>query len=183
MIKKLVFTAALLAPGLAYGGNPSVDLTVQINPASPPPNGIACDIGPSYIGSIPAAATQAGFTHCAANYDITQTQSFTDSAGTHQWSNLSTWFVCNRTLSNPYLWYFVGSVGCDTNHQNITTDGGVQVLALSYRLTDAQAGQWNNQIQNEVNGSPNPLPEQFYRGNSHEAKCHDGQLQRVLPIF
>lgn len=33
MIKDLFFTAALLVPGLAYAGNPSADLSVQIVPA------------------------------------------------------------------------------------------------------------------------------------------------------
>jgi hypothetical protein len=34
-----------------------------------------------HAGSIPAAAAQAGFTHCAANYDFTQTQQWTDAVG------------------------------------------------------------------------------------------------------
>src|SRR5690349_20905051 len=33
MLRKLFFTAALLLPGLAYGGNPSADLSVQVAPA------------------------------------------------------------------------------------------------------------------------------------------------------
>jgi O-glycosyl hydrolase len=33
MVRKLFFTAALLLPGLAYGGNPSADLSVQVVPA------------------------------------------------------------------------------------------------------------------------------------------------------
>src|SRR6516162_9190616 len=99
MIKKLIFTAVLLAPGLAYGGNPSANLTVQIDPAPNPPNSITCDIGPNYSGSIPAAATQAGFTHCAANYDFTYTGSFTNGSFTYQWSNLSSWLRCDNTTS------------------------------------------------------------------------------------
>jgi hypothetical protein len=67
---------------------------------------MSCDIGPSYTGSIPAAATQAGFTHWAANYDFTQTQQWTDNVGTHQWSNRSSWFTCDHTAGLPYLIYY-----------------------------------------------------------------------------
>lgn len=151
MIKKLIFVSAMLVPGLAYGANPSADLAVQITPASDPPNSIGCDLGPNYTGSIPAAAAQAGFTHCAANYDFTQTQSFTDNAGTHQWcagslpcsiANMASWFTCGgvNSAGAPYL-FVVGQNGpsCDANHYTITTNGGVQALALTYYLTDSPA--------------------------------------------
>ena len=131
MIKKLLFTAALLVPGLAYGQNPSTNLSAQVVRAGSDP--IACDIGPAYTGQIPAAATQAGIIGCAANYDFTQTQSFTDNAGTHQWSNLSSWFTCNSNGGAPAILNFSGNVGCmDGVHQTITTDSGVQVLSLKY---------------------------------------------------
>jgi hypothetical protein len=142
MIKKLLFSAALLVPGLAYGQNPSGDLSVQVVS----PNGIACDIGPNYTGSIPAQATQAGFTHCAANYDFTQSQSFTDSIGTHQWSNLSSWFVCGNTAPFLFTRHDFSDVPCDTAHVNIITDGSKQVLALSYYLTDKNNGQYSNSL-------------------------------------
>jgi hypothetical protein len=152
MIKKLMFTVALLAPCVAYGqsDNPSASFTDQVVQSGSDP--IACDIGTPYTGSIPAAAAQAGFTHCAANYDFTQTQSFTDILGTHQWSNLSSWFNCVYPPPSPATFLLTfqpntqnsNDVTCDTNHQNITTDGGVQVLALSYYLTDAQAAHYNN---------------------------------------
>ena len=64
MQRTLLFAAVLLAPNLAY----SADLSVQAVPASS--DGIACDIGPNYTGAVPAAALAAGFTHCAANYDF-----------------------------------------------------------------------------------------------------------------
>src|SRR5215831_15560422 len=35
MVRELFYTAALLVPGLAYAGNPSADLSVQIVPAVP----------------------------------------------------------------------------------------------------------------------------------------------------
>ena len=56
MIKQLFFTAALLVPGLAYGGNPSADLSVQIVPAGQDP-------------TPPPQAAAAGFTTLAANFD------------------------------------------------------------------------------------------------------------------
>jgi hypothetical protein len=180
MIKKIIFTLALLtltvAPitrHLAHGQTPTPNAlftdTVSGSGGSDPT--YPCDIGPSYTGSIPAAAAQAGFTHCAANYDFTQTQSFTDSLGTHQWSNLSSWFICNNSSTNQnYLFYFNGNTGCDTNHQNITTDsvGGTQVLALTFFLTDHQAGNDSNTIYTGQFVGPPPgnvgtgFPQQYY---------------------
>ena len=94
MIKELFFAVVLLAPTLAYSGNPSGDLSVEVVPASS--NGIACDIGPNYTGSIPAAAQAVGFTHCAANYDFSNSfyatrSNWLDCAGAAnpQWWNLS----------------------------------------------------------------------------------------------
>jgi hypothetical protein len=166
----------LLASSLALALNSAPQQVPPPGTTTPPglttPLGTTpCDIGPPYTGAIPAAATQAGFTHCAANYDFTYTGSFTDSLGTHQWSNLSSWFSCAGTIGAPYLWFYAyvynaGNVGCDTSHQNITTDGGVQVLALSYYLTDANAGNYFNVIQSEASGvtsnATNPFPEQSY---------------------
>jgi hypothetical protein len=149
MIKKLIFTAALLVPSLAYGNNPSANLTVQVKPPLGPPNSIACDIGPPYTGSIPAAAAQAGFTHCAANYDFTQTQSFTDSLGTHQWSNVSSWLACNAQSSGSWLWTYmpyVQGVPCNSTYQNVANDGGTQVLTQNYFLTNAQNSIYNNML-------------------------------------
>jgi hypothetical protein len=163
MIKTLFLIAGLLVPGLAYAANPSAPFSVQV---VDPPNGIPCDIGPSYTGSIPAAATQAGFTHCAANYDFTQTQSFTDARGTHQWSNLASWFSCNSGAGTPYLVYYgeFSNVGCDTAHYNITTDGGVQVWAMTYYQTDNQAGHLVSRLTNQGNGASatfNMAPEYY----------------------
>lgn len=129
-----------------FAASPSATLSVTVTPSGG--GSIACDIGPSYIGSIPAAAVQAGFTRCAANYDFTQTQSFTDNAGTHQWSNLSTWFSCAEDAGAPYLVYYAAAtegsnVGCDTPHYSITTDSGAQVFALTYYQSDANAGHYS----------------------------------------
>jgi hypothetical protein len=108
--------------------------------------GVACDIGPPYTGQIPAAATQAGLTHCGANYDFTYTGSFTDSLGTHTWSTLSSWLSCGGFGGNTIL-TFTGATPCDTGHQNITTDGGTQVLALTYTLADKNNGIYYNVVQ------------------------------------
>jgi hypothetical protein len=178
MIKKLLFTATLLVlgvtatllvPGAAYAANPpSASFTDQVVPAGPGP--IACDIGPPYNGSIPAAAAQAGFTHCAANYDFTQTQQWTDSAGTHQWSNLSSWLTCDHNSTNTsYLFYWGGSgtTPCDTSHENIVSDNGTQVLALSIYLNEIQGGTYSTELDTGIfvgssNITPTPFPEQYY---------------------
>jgi hypothetical protein len=100
--------------------------------AYPPGYAIQCDYGPPYTGAIPANATQAGFTHCAANYDFTYTGSWTDSMGTHQWcagslpcslANMSSWLSCTGNgLAPPTLWYLTSGTPCDTNHVQIAVD-------------------------------------------------------------
>jgi hypothetical protein len=189
MIRRLFFTAALLMPGLAYGQNPSANLSVQVVP--PNNNSIACDIGPSYIGSMPAQATQAGFTHCAANYDFTQTQSFTDSVGTHQWSNLSSWFTCGRTPPFLFTRADFSDVPCDTAHVNVISDGGTQVLALSYYLTDKNNNGYSNSLDTaSVNGTTvvgTSFPSEIYieqviRVNSNNT-CSSSCLAYSLATF
>ncbi len=131
----------LLVPSLASGA--SAVLTVHVSPP-----GIACDVGPPYTGSIPAAATQAGFTHCAANYDFTQTASFTDSLGTWQWSNVlgaGGWLSCSATP--PFLFRYNAEAGCDAAHFSVGTDSGMQVFQESYYLTDKNAGKYYTEIE------------------------------------
>jgi hypothetical protein len=105
-----------------------------------PPSTTLCDIGPPYTGSIPAAAAQAGMTHCRANYDFTYTGSFTDSLGSHTWTNYSSWLNCNKNAATPYLLLYAGDSSCDQTHFLITTDQGVQVLALSLLTSDVADG-------------------------------------------
>jgi hypothetical protein len=148
----------------ATGISPPVDIPITITSSG---GVIACDIGPSYTGTIPAAATQAGYTHCAANYDFTQTQSFTDGIGTHQWSNMASWLGCSGSTSAPYLFRYLvgtGAVPCDTSHQQITTDGGVQVLALSYLTSDALAGNAYNVM---LTNGPGADPFDPFAGKSY----------------
>lgn len=92
MIRKLVFTAALLAPGVAYAANPSAAFSDQVVPAGSDP--IACAIGPAYTGSIPAPAVAAGWTTCVANYDFTTSSNFTFGGNAYNFSNMSSWLSC-----------------------------------------------------------------------------------------
>jgi hypothetical protein len=96
---------------------------------------IACDIGPAYVGTIPAGAAAAGFTTCAANYDFTQS-SFSDTA---------TWLDC-AGASNP-LWFNdpdtrAGGSGAPCSDVTMVTDStiGKQVLKASYTLADYNGG-------------------------------------------
>jgi hypothetical protein len=84
--------AAIPAAVWAVTGAPDYSIT-------PSGGAIACDIGPALTGAIPAAATQAGSTHCGANYDFTQAGSFTSGGHTYQWSNLSSWLECAGALT------------------------------------------------------------------------------------
>jgi hypothetical protein len=89
MIKKLFFTATLLAPCLAYGAGPSADLSVQITPAgSGPP--------------APAQAQAAGFTSNVLKADFT--------VPGNSWSNPASYVVnCGAAASvanQPSTWHF-----------------------------------------------------------------------------
>jgi hypothetical protein len=188
MFKKVLLAGALLAPVLAYGASPSTDLSVQIVPAasptspspSPPTssNGIACDIGPNYTGTIPAGAQAAGFTHCAANYDFTQNVTFNNGNGGsgYNFATVSTWLDC-AGASNP-LWYVTedglagGNCPGDTSQQfSIVNDGGTQVLQVQYNMP----ADWNNGITDakiataSPEGWPNPPGILFPQGGYTEA--------------
>jgi hypothetical protein len=139
MIKQLIFTVGLLAPGLAYGQNPSASFTDQVVPAGSDP--IACDVGTPYIGSIPAPAQAAGFTHCVANYDFTQTGSFTSGGNIYQWTNLSSWLEC-AGASSPLLYEHDYGDPSNCSDISITTDGGAQVLQMIYTPTDTNGQTW-----------------------------------------
>jgi hypothetical protein len=120
MIKQLFFTAALLAPGLAYGAGPSADLTVQINPAGgllPPPPAVA-----------------AGFTTLVLNADFSLPA----------YANTATWIDgCGGPTSGTRWSYRLGTFGAYGNPPPcsriiIETDPtvGKQVMHLQYFPTD-----------------------------------------------
>jgi hypothetical protein len=165
MIKKVIFTAALLVPSLAYAGNPSANLTVQVVPAS---NGIACDIGPNYTGSIPPGAQAAGFTHCAANYD------FTDPF----YTTLSNWLTCGGVFSPQ--WYVsedgLPPASCPpdmtTQFQMVTDSAsGKQALQMTYsHITDWNAGIYDTKMSTvSPFGNPNPPGALFPNSNYTES--------------
>lgn len=152
-----ILAAIVLASSALYMaaiGQVSAPFTVTVTPAG---SSIACDIGPPYIGSIPAAASQAGFTRCAANFDFTQTQSFTDSGGTRQWSNMSTWFSCSYQVSLVYVASDYDAP-CDSNHQSIVVDSGVQTFKTTVLKSDQTAGKYFARL----NMQPINQPEQSY---------------------
>jgi hypothetical protein len=112
MIKKLFLMAALLAPGLAYGGNPSADLTVQIVPAgSGPP--------------VAAPAAAAGFTTLAYNFDFSQPM----------YATQSNWLDCSGTDASK-VWHVgapggISSLPCNINQAIDPLDSST-VLRLQY---------------------------------------------------
>ena len=155
MIKKIIFTLALLAPGLAYGQTPSASFSDKVVPAGSDP--IACDIGPNYIGSIPAPAQAAGFTHCVANYDFTQTASFTANGHPYQWSNVAGWLDgCGAANPLLYDWTYSGTLQPCSDY-NIITDGSTQVLQVTYTPAD-NSGPNGQTFVSATSGSSNPNP-------------------------
>lgn len=162
MIKKLVFAAALLVPGVAYAANPSAPFSDQVVPAGSDP--IACDIGPSYTGSIPAPAVAAGFTHCAANYDFTQAS----------FSNVNNWLQCpdngGTTANNgtsPALWYATAS-GYNISpcsDFSIISDNGTQVLDERFTQNDFNNKTGYSQLTTQSHrGEPTPNGTGFPNG-------------------
>ena len=123
MIKTLFYIASLLLPGLAYGGSPNADLSIQVvPPQSGPP--------------VPAPAQAAGFTTLALNADFT----------TPTYSNTGT-YINECGASSGWRWFLFYSGAGHPNQvscgkASITTDPtyGGQVLDLQYLPSDLQAG-------------------------------------------
>lgn len=110
------------------GANFTKSVTVTCNPTGG--SGVACTFGPN-APSVPSAAQAAGFTTCVANYDFTNTASFTNNGHTYQWSNMGTWLDCDGA-SNP-LWTFAYG---NCSHVNIISDGGTQTLDVQWQPSD-----------------------------------------------
>jgi len=146
MMKNLLFTAALLVPGLAYGQNPSADLSVQV---APPSAGVACDYGPNTTLPTGTAGTDlaaSGFTHCVLNADFTDNSGATGGSG---WvmNNPNTWLnQCKGTTSWGLFWLMWSSNFTATNgdwsqapcnRASLIDDGtGTHVLSYSFAPSD-----------------------------------------------
>ena len=144
MKKQLFFAAVLLVPSLADSANPSGDLSVQVVP--PSSNGIACDIGPNYTGSIPAAAQAVGFTHCAANYDFSNTF----------YSNMANWLDC-AGATTPQWWNlrYAGTAAVPCGRYNVIADSafGTNALQSIFQPADWPASS-STEIDTTNTGSP-----------------------------
>ncbi len=149
MKKDLFFAVVVLAPTLAYSANPSADLSVQVVP--PSSNGIACDIGPNYTGSIPAAAQAVGFTHCSANYDFSN--SF--------YATRSNWLDCAGAAS-PQWWNlsYATTTPAPCARYNIIADTafGTNVLQSIYEPGDWGPYPAETSTEIDTTNSPSPTP-------------------------
>jgi hypothetical protein len=170
MIKKLIFTAALLVPSLAYGQNPSADLSVQVTPAgSGPPNSITCAIGPNYTGSIPAQASAAGYTTCAANYDFTN-------ASVYNNANMSTWLSCPDSGNAGFQFYCTrpgSSVFPPLSDFQIVTDtvsgptGSFQALQIMFTPADQASGVGGTQMTTWTAVCPSGCPGSYFPSGNY----------------
>jgi hypothetical protein len=114
MIKKLFFLAALLAPCLAYGGNPSADLSGQVVPAAP---SSVCS-----NPAVPSPAQAAGFTTLAYCADFTQQASSNNVLnGTPRiepWTTMA-WLDCNGTQPAGAQWVdYTGTAPVNNQPEN-----------------------------------------------------------------
>jgi hypothetical protein len=180
MIKKLFFIAALLAPGLAYGGNPSADLSVQVVPAA---SAGSCG---AIMGQAATDAATAGFNTCALYNDFTTAIPNTVGTGlpgTGAAQNTSApgnWLNCNWDNSNNYVWNwgqgYTGSATdrppCSRIYQ--TSDQGGLVLRwdiLPADLVNGDTGLLNPAITTDNNRAPQgpyPGPHVFPTGSYSE---------------
>ena len=136
MIRQLLFIAALLAPGLAYGGTATNTLNAPQVVDPPGSSSAACDYGPNNSGPVPAPAAAAGFTTCALNADFSHAF----------FSNISSWL--GNCGGNPGLWGFYwdirfgGPAPC--SRVDMETDSGIgkQVLHLQFQPGDVSNVAW-----------------------------------------
>jgi hypothetical protein len=152
MLKNVFFLAALLAPGLAYGGNPSADLSVQVTPG-----GTTSTQCPS---TAPAEAVHVGFTAMVLCNDFTQP--LPNSAGTTTDPNY--WGCVGHgtggVLNGQVWWPQSSSVGCSDFDQEVDSTTGqltqhIQFLASQY--APGVVG-WNQYATDD--GSGNHVPGQ-----------------------
>jgi hypothetical protein len=157
MIKSIFLTAALLAPSLAYGQNPSADLPVQVVSAGSDP-------------TVPAPAVAAGFTDHVLSADFSQSS----------YSDITTWVNgCGASSTPPFWWFGYWGESGQQPHQGAPCSRiimendpsiGKQVLHLQYLSSDSAVGSNpNNQILTltwpapPFNGPPvNYLPIEYY---------------------
>ena len=154
MIKKLSFLAALLAPGLAFGANPSADLSVQIVPAGTTTSTQCPSVAP-------AEAQAAGFTTMALCNDFTQP--IPNTAGTGLPAN---WLgvmdannSCAYSDTTPHVWYqTLWYLGCSPPYNE--PGSGIQQVTdpangnLALRIGYTQNDQVHYQYQSITTMSP-----------------------------
>jgi hypothetical protein len=95
IVKKLLFTAAVLVPVTAYAANPSAVFTDNVVPAGS--NGIACG---TPVGAAAADIAAIGFNTCAFYSDFTTAIPNTVGTGLPQ-----NWLNCNGDTT-PAVWYW-----------------------------------------------------------------------------
>jgi hypothetical protein len=156
MIKKLLLTTALLAPGLAHSGT-ITDPLQPLPPVVPSGGSIACAIGPNYTGSIPADAQTAGFTTCALNSDFS-TPSFAD---------ITTWLAGPNCYNPPHpVWWNSdpgpGIVNPCSDYSIVTDGSNGQVLDMRFTNADNSSGAGYTQMVSLNPYTPIPHPGQTY---------------------
>jgi hypothetical protein len=139
--------------GQAYSANQILALFNGTTPPPPITTGIPCDIGPNYPGPVPAPAAAAGFNHCVANYDFTQT------SGT--FSNVNNFIdICGA--SSPLLWdriYTSSHQPCsDYQLVNDSGAGASQVLQVTYTQADKSVGTNSVTFLGTTSGNNDPTP-------------------------
>jgi hypothetical protein len=154
--------ANLAGPGIGSSGGSDSSSSGSSSGGSSSGGGIACDIGPPYQGSIPAPARAMGYTHCAANYDFTQPT----------FSRVDDWLQCPdngsaiANNSGTALWYVEhGSPAAPCSDVNMITDGGSQVLDVTFKPTDFNNNVGNTSLTTSSGlNYPNPAGTRFPTG-------------------
>jgi hypothetical protein len=124
---------------------------VTISTDAPVLPGIACDVGPRFTGTIPAPATSAGFTHCAANYD------FSNAA----YADPTTWLDCKGATS-PQWWNlsYATTNPAPCARYNIVADAAFGTNAFQSLYLPSDWGPYPAETSTEIDttNSPSPTP-------------------------
>lgn len=121
---------ALLLAGVSGAVSVTGRLALTVTGSAP---GIVCDVGPNFLGTVPAGAIAAFGPNprCLYNLDMAQI------------SNLNTVIDC-KGASSPMLWAVsqdkFGNPHINCNDFSIVNDGGTQVLDIKFTAADYNSG-------------------------------------------
>jgi hypothetical protein len=159
MIKRLLFFVTILLPYVAYGADPSSNLSVDVTP-------------PGSSSTVPAGAATAGFTTLALNSDFSQPMAANWLGGCSTAGNgaPTTWGDFHGHTWWLNIWWSNSYQNCNTVQATDPVFGGT-VLHMPWPSVDAnyanrgttlQTASWNYDSGNPGNGDAVTFPQNAY---------------------